>query len=117
MAADPVSALTYAYQHDLSVRPLYSGRNHAGFRTAPPLVLFNAIGASIELVEPFTEAMQRAGIPSVVFDIPGVGGSQRMRMPYRLSDLAKLADAVLDGQLDLSARSVPVPDLRPSYRE
>jgi hypothetical protein len=36
-----------------------------------PLLLFNGIGASIELVAPFTEAMQRAGIPSVVFDIPG----------------------------------------------
>jgi len=60
------------------------------------LLLFNGIGASIELVVPFTEAMQRAGIPSVVFDIPGVGGSERMRLPYRFSDLAKLADAVLD---------------------
>ena len=56
-----------------------------------PLLLFNGIGASIELVVPFTEAMQRVGIPSVVFDIPGVGGSERTLMPYRFSDLAKLA--------------------------
>jgi poly(3-hydroxyalkanoate) depolymerase len=61
-----------------------------------PLLLINGIGASIELVLPFTRAMWRAGIPCVVFDIPGVGGSQRMRMPYRFSDLAKLADAILD---------------------
>jgi poly(3-hydroxyalkanoate) depolymerase len=61
-----------------------------------PLLLFNGIGASIELVVPFTEAMQRVGIPSVVFDIPGVGGSERTLMPYRFSDLAKLADLVLD---------------------
>ena len=63
-----------------------------------PLLLFNGIGASIELVVPFTEAMQRVGIPSVVFDIPGVGGSERTLMPYRFSELAKLADSVLDAQ-------------------
>jgi poly(3-hydroxyalkanoate) depolymerase len=61
-----------------------------------PLLLFNGIGASIELVVPFTEAMQRVGIPTVVFDIPGVGGSERTLMPYRFSGLAKLADLVLD---------------------
>ena len=61
-----------------------------------PLLLFNGVGASIELVAPFTEAMQRVGIPSVVFDIPGVGGSERTLTPYRFSDLAKLAASVLD---------------------
>ncbi len=61
-----------------------------------PLLLFNGIGASIELVVPFTEAMQRVGIPSVIFDIPGVGGSKRTLTPYRFSDLAKLAGSVLD---------------------
>ena len=63
-----------------------------------PLLLFNGIGASIELVVPFTEAMQRVGIPSVVFDIPGVGGSETTLMPYRFSGLAKLAGSVLDKQ-------------------
>jgi poly(3-hydroxyalkanoate) depolymerase len=61
-----------------------------------PLLLFNGVGASIELVAPFTEAMQREGIPTVVFDIPGVGGSERTLMPYRFSDLGKLAASVLD---------------------
>jgi poly(3-hydroxyalkanoate) depolymerase len=61
-----------------------------------PLLVFNGIGASIELVAPFTEAMQLVGIPSVVFDIPGVGGSEKMLRPYRFSGLAKLASAVLD---------------------
>jgi poly(3-hydroxyoctanoate) depolymerase len=58
--------------------------------------VFNGIGASMELVAPFTEAMQRVGIPSVVFDIPGVGGSKKTLKPYRFSGLAKLASAVLD---------------------
>src|ERR1700728_5307788 len=48
-----------------------------------PLLVFNGIGASIELVGPFTEAMQRVGIPSVVFDVPGVGGSKKTLKPYR----------------------------------
>jgi poly(3-hydroxyalkanoate) depolymerase len=61
-----------------------------------PLLVFNGIGASIELVAPFTEAMQRVGIPSVVFDIPGVGASEKTLKPYRFSGLAKLASAVLD---------------------
>ncbi len=63
-----------------------------------PLLVFNGIGASIELVAPFTEAMQRVGIPSVVFDIPGVGGSKKTLKPYRFSGLAKLAGSVLDEQ-------------------
>jgi poly(3-hydroxyalkanoate) depolymerase len=63
-----------------------------------PLLVFNGIGASIELTKPFTEAMQRVGIPSVVFDIPGVGGSEKTLRPYRFSGLAKLAGSVLDQQ-------------------
>jgi poly(3-hydroxyalkanoate) depolymerase len=63
-----------------------------------PLLLFNGIGASIELTQPFTEAMQRVGIPSVVFDIPGVGGSEKTLKPYRFSGLAKLACSVLEKQ-------------------
>jgi pimeloyl-ACP methyl ester carboxylesterase len=47
---------------------------------------------------PFTEAMQRVGIPSVVFDVPGVGGSEKTLKPYRFSGLAKLAGSVLDKQ-------------------
>ena len=35
-------------------------------------------------------------IPSVVFDIPGVGGSKKALKPYRFSGLAKLASSVLD---------------------
>jgi poly(3-hydroxyalkanoate) depolymerase len=63
-----------------------------------PLLVFNGIGASIELVAPFTEALQRVGIPSVIFDIPGVGGSGKTLKPYRFSGLAKLACSVLDKQ-------------------
>jgi poly(3-hydroxyalkanoate) depolymerase len=64
------------------------------------LLLFNGIGASLELVKPLTEAMRREGFPSIVFDVPGVGGSETPALPYRLSRLARLADKLL-GELGL----------------
>jgi poly(3-hydroxyalkanoate) depolymerase len=74
--------------------------------TATPLLLFNGIGASLELFEPFAEAMRREGIHSVIFDVPGVGGSETPALPYRLSRVARLADELLcelglDGPVDV----------------
>jgi poly(3-hydroxyalkanoate) depolymerase len=60
-----------------------------------PLLLFNGIGASLELVEPFTEAMLHEGFPSIIFDVPGVGGSETPAQPYRLPRIARLADILL----------------------
>lgn len=61
---------------------------------ATPLLLFNGIGANIELVEPFLEALP--GPEAIVFDIPGVGGSPAPRLPYRLRHIARLASSLLD---------------------
>jgi len=47
----------------------------------PPLLLFNGIGANIELVEPFLDALE--GPAAIVFDVPGVGGSPAPALPYR----------------------------------
>ena len=44
-----------------------------GTPDGPPLLICNGIGANLELMEPFTTAL--AGIETVVFDVPGVGGS------------------------------------------
>src|SRR5215472_6150221 len=63
---------------------------HAG----PPLLLFNGIGANIELVRPFLAALQ--GPDAIVFDVPGVGGSPAPRLPYRPSTLARLSARLLD---------------------
>src|SRR5271157_1157176 len=60
-----------------------------------PLLLFNGIGASLELITPFAEAMQREGFTCVIFDVPGVGGSATPMLPYRLSRLTRLADHLL----------------------
>src|SRR5215831_8226357 len=60
----------------------------------PPLLLFNGIGASIELIEPFLDALD--GPEAIIFDVPGVGGSPAPRLPYRPSTLANLSARLLD---------------------
>jgi poly(3-hydroxyalkanoate) depolymerase len=65
-----------------------------GDRRRPPLLLFNGIGANIELVEPFLDAL--AGVGTIVFDVPGVGGSPAPRYPYRPWTLAQLSARLLD---------------------
>jgi poly(3-hydroxyoctanoate) depolymerase len=59
-----------------------------------PLLVFNGIGASIELVVPFLEALE--GPELVVFDVPGVGGSPAPILPYRPFTLARLSARLLD---------------------
>ena len=58
-----------------------------------PLLIFNGIGANLELLEGVAEALP--DIEVIVFDVPGVGGSPLPRRPYRLRTLARLADAML----------------------
>jgi poly(3-hydroxyalkanoate) depolymerase len=65
-----------------------------GERARPPLLLFNGIGASIELTEPFLDALN--GTEAIVFDVPGVGGSPAPRLPYRPWMLARLSARLLD---------------------
>ena len=59
----------------------------AGAPERPPLLLFNGIGANLELALPFMREMGDVG--TVIFDIPGVGGSPLPRLPYRPSTVAK----------------------------
>jgi len=65
-----------------------------GAKARPPLLLFNGIGASIELVVPFLAALD--GPEAIVFDVPGVGGSPAPRLPYRPWTLARLTAQLLD---------------------
>jgi len=64
-----------------------------GAKVAPPLLIFNGIGANLEFVEPFLAALD--GVETIIFDIPGIGGSPLPRRPYRLSHLADLAVSLL----------------------
>lgn len=54
-----------------------------GAKTRPPLLLFNGIGANLELAEPFMRELD--DIETVIFDIPGVGRSPLPTLPYRPS--------------------------------
>jgi poly(3-hydroxyalkanoate) depolymerase len=63
-------------------------------RSALPLLLFNGIGANIEVVLPFIEAMPDREI--VIFDMPGTGGSPRSWVPRRFGGLARLTARFLD---------------------
>src|SRR6266446_6579333 len=65
-----------------------------GEKVRPPLLLFNGIGANIELVEPFLDALE--GPEAIIFDVPGVGGSPAPRLPYRPWTLARLSARLLD---------------------
>ena len=58
------------------------------------LLLCNGIGASVETVEPFARHFKRTRLIS--FDVPGVGGSPTPWSPYRLSNLTRMLDKILD---------------------
>jgi poly(3-hydroxyalkanoate) depolymerase len=72
-----------------------------------PLLLFNGIGANLELVLPFIDAL--AGREAMVFDMPGVGRSPLWWIPRRFSGIASLTDRLLDrlgyGSVDVAGVS------------
>jgi len=75
-------------------------------RAAPsvPLLICNGIGANLELLEPFVEAIPE--IEVVAFDVPGAGASPGTILPYRFRHLAHLADRLMselgyDGEIDI----------------
>jgi poly(3-hydroxyalkanoate) depolymerase len=55
----------------------------------------NGIGARLEVLEPFVNALDPA-IGVIRFDVPGVGGSPAPVLPYRLPCLAMLVRRLLD---------------------
>jgi poly(3-hydroxyalkanoate) depolymerase len=80
----------------------------AGDKARPPLLMFNGIGANLELAEPFFSALKHT--EAVIFDVPGIGGSPAPTLPYRPSTLAQLAYDLMrqlgyDGQIDVSGVS------------
>ena len=78
-----------------------------GDLSKPPLLMFNGIGANLELGFPFLTAMtdRRA----ILFDVPGVGGSPMPALPYRPSTLARMSKHLLKllkiDQVDVSGVS------------
>jgi poly(3-hydroxyalkanoate) depolymerase len=68
-----------------------------GATRKPPLLIFNGIGASLELVLPFAADLATHGIGTIVFDVPGIGGSPAPKRPYRFGEMARLTADLLDG--------------------
>jgi poly(3-hydroxyalkanoate) depolymerase len=61
----------------------------------PPLLLCNGIGVSLELFQPFVDALDPRR-PVIRFDMPGVGGSPAPVMPYHLVTLPSMLAGLLD---------------------
>ena len=61
----------------------------------PPLLLCNGIGASLELFQPFVDALDPRR-PVIRFDMPGIGGSPAAAVPYHLVTLPSLLAGLLD---------------------
>jgi poly(3-hydroxyalkanoate) depolymerase len=73
----------------VSVRP---GQGHLA--AAPPLLLCNGIGASLEALQPLVDALDPdRGV--IRFDVPGVGGSPLPPFPYTLAGLSSWTTALV----------------------
>ena len=59
-----------------------------------PLLLFNGIGGSMELLQPFVDEMKNTTV--IWYDAPGAGESQPPPFPWRPKHHAQLAATVLD---------------------
>ncbi len=65
-----------------------------GDGTRPALLLCNGIGASLELLQPFVDALDpELGV--IRFDLPGIGGSPLPVVPYHMATLPPLIGGML----------------------
>ena len=78
----------------VAVRPARRRWRGRAATATTPLLLLNGIGASLELLQPFVDALDPA-IEVVRFDVPGVGGSPLPATPYRFSGLCRLIGQLL----------------------
>lgn len=74
-----------------------------GTGSGPPLMIFNGIGASFELLRPFLEAIREHEV--IIFDAPGAGKSGAPLLPWRMRDYADAALSILQ-QLGYQEASV-----------
>jgi len=83
----------------VGVRPVDQGAGKL-----PILLLFNGIGANLELAGPMMSRLH--DVQTLIFDVPGAGMSPPPKWPYRPFQLARLARKVLetlgvDGPVDV----------------
>jgi poly(3-hydroxyalkanoate) depolymerase len=65
-----------------------------GQRSRVPLLVINGIGASLELLQPFVNALD-PGLCVIRFDVPGIGGSPAPPGPYRFTGLCRVIAQML----------------------
>ncbi|WP_245633140.1 poly(3-hydroxyalkanoate) depolymerase [Luteipulveratus mongoliensis] len=65
-----------------------------GTEPGTPLLLCNGIGASLDLLQPFVDALDER-IEVVRFDVPGVGGSPDPKVPYNFAALAAVVGRLM----------------------
>ena len=71
----------------VSIRP--------GDGTLTPLLMMNGIGASLEVLQPFVDALDpRREV--IRFDVPGVGGSPRPVVPYTMATFTPVVAGLLN---------------------
>ena len=58
-----------------------------------PLIIFNGVGQSIEVLEPLITALK--GVEVIAYDVPGTGLSDTPRLPWRYRQHARLAADLL----------------------
>lgn len=75
-----------------------------GAANRTPLLVMNGIGARLEALQPFIDALDPA-IPVIRFDAPGVGQSSPAPRPYRFRTLSRRLGRMLD---ELGHRQVDV---------
>lgn len=66
-----------------------------GKTSQPPLLLLNGFGCSAEIFQPLVDELD-SDLSFVCLDPPGIGGSPRPGLPYRLSGYAKRIGKILD---------------------
>lgn len=111
--AAAAAAQSSDFEHDLDIRMMeVEGQKlrvgiKAGPAGQPPLLMFNGIGANLELGLPFLSRLENSG--AIIFDVPGIGGSPLPALPYRPSTLArwakKLCQQLGHEQVDVSGVS------------
>ena len=89
--------------HQVSGLDIRVARRNPRGAQGPPLLLFNGIGASLEILEDFLQCMDN--VRTLAFDMPGVGGSEVSWLPRRPSGLARLTHKLL---VDLGEEQVDV---------
>jgi poly(3-hydroxyalkanoate) depolymerase len=87
------SAFNEIRRLEVDGQALRVARRRSDVEPGVPLLIFNGIGANLELLEPFVEALR--GVEIIAFDAPGVGASPSTILPYRYRHLARLADRLM----------------------